>query len=78
MTKLIPTPKSGGETQLKGFDARNRIISSPTGGTRTANILRRPGANVPTEKISTATPTDYFRPNEGPHFRTPAPPRKQK
>ena len=65
------TPHSGGESvQLKGFDGRDRVTASPTGGTRTADILSRPGSHVPAEKPSTATPPDYFEANLGPQFRS--------
>jgi DNA-binding IclR family transcriptional regulator len=64
-------PHSGGESvQLKGFDGRERVVASPTGGTRTADILSRPGAHVPAEKSSTATPRDYHARNSGPQFRS--------
>jgi hypothetical protein len=60
---MIVAKHSGGEgTQLKGYDGRQREISSKSGGTVTAAQLKRPGRHVPTEKMSQETPADYFQP----------------
>ena len=65
------TPHSGGEnTQLKGFDGRDRVIASPTGGTVIAEALKRPGPHVPVEKPWTVTPSDHYEANSGPNFRS--------
>lgn len=46
-----PTPHSGGEgKQLKGHDARNRVIAGPNGVNRTPYIIASPGSHVPQEK----------------------------
>lgn len=40
-------PHSGGENaQLKNYDATNRVVASPTGGTRTADILNRDPSGI--------------------------------
>ena len=58
-----PIPHSGGEgKQLKGFDARTREIASPSGGTVTAKLLKRAGANIPAMKESKETPAGYKTP----------------
>ena len=62
---MIVTKHSGGENQQldpKSFDARNREIASPSGGTVTAKMLKRPGSNVPREKPWKLTPHDHFSP----------------
>ena len=59
-------PHSGGEGQQfhghGNFDAKDRIVAKENGGTRTADILQRPGRHVPTEKMSIATSHDRFQP----------------
>ena len=68
---MIVTPRSGGEnTQLKGYDATNRVAAKANGGTRTADILSRPGKHVPTDKGWHETPADHFEVNRGPQFRS--------
>jgi hypothetical protein len=64
-------PHSGGENvQLSGFDGRDRVAASPTGGTRTADILSRPGKNVGADLGWKLTPPDHFAVNDGPPFRS--------
>jgi hypothetical protein len=72
-------PHSGGEnSQLKGFDASDRVIASPTGATRTADIISRPGPHVPVEKPWTATLSDYYEVNSGSKSRSDSNNRKGK
>ena len=62
---MIVTNHSGGENQQldpSSFDARTREIASPTGGTVTAKMLKRPGSHVPRMKPEKATPHSYYEP----------------
>jgi hypothetical protein len=68
---MEPTPHSGGENaQLLGFDARDRVVASPSGGTRTADIISRPGPHVPQDEGWKLTPPDHFEVNKGTNFRS--------
>ena len=70
------TKQSGGEgAQLKGFDARNRVIAQPNGVNRTPDIIASPGSHVPQEKGWKKTPDDYETPNDS-FMGNPVEPRK--
>lgn len=61
---FLATKHSGGENQqLKGFDARKRVISGPNGVNRTPDIISGPGKHVPAEKPWKKTPDNYSDPN---------------